>query len=122
MKTITQFKIASIAVMLLGFIHICATPVIFPFFKANMNIEPASVYMFVMVGIYTFFIGWLQYFAIRKLNNDAAFGTILKVTALFLSVLGIAAVATMWNNPFAYISLLLAMYELILLRYIIITK
>jgi hypothetical protein len=116
MKTLTLFKIASILIMVLGIIHLFATPVIFQFFKANIPIEPASVFMFVMVGIYTFFIGWVQYFVIKRLNSDEAFGNILKVTVLFLCVAGITAVATMWNNPFAYISLVVAMVELILLR------
>lgn len=118
MKAEKHFKIATIAVMLLGLIHISATSVIFPFFKADKQIDPASVYMFVLVGLYTIFTGWLQYYILKRINADKAFLNILKVTILFLGISGIGAVATMWDNPFAYIILLIALYELISYRFL----
>jgi hypothetical protein len=114
MKTQNRFKIAGILVMLLGVVHCSATPIIFPLFKESAPIDPASVYMFFMVGLSTIFIGWLQYFTIKRVMNDQGFLTIIKVTLVFMSILGIAAVCSMWNNPFAYLSLIIAMYEWIL--------
>jgi hypothetical protein len=118
MKAQKHFKIAAIIVMLLGIIHTCATPVVFPFFKSTVKIDLPSVYMFVMVGLYTFFIGWLQYFILKKISQGEAFMQILKVTIVLISLLGIGAVAIVQDNPFAYIALFVALYELILLRFI----
>ena len=100
--------------MLLGIIHCCATPVIFRLFASPAHIDPASVYMFFMVGLSTIFIGWLQYFTIKRVLNDQDFLTILKITIVFMSIIGIAAVGTMWKNPFAYICLVMAIFEWVL--------
>jgi hypothetical protein len=116
MKTQKHFKIAAIAVMLLGIIHISATPVIFPFYRSAVKIDLPSVYMFSMVGLFTFFIGWLQYFILKRISQGEAFMQILKVTLVLISVLGIGAAATMWDNPFAYAALFVALYEWILFR------
>jgi hypothetical protein len=116
MKAQKHFKIAAITVMILGIIHTCATPVIFPFYNSTVKIDFASVYMFVMVGIFTFFIGWLQYFILKRISHGEDFLQILKVTIVLISVLGIGAVTTMWDNPFAYVVLFVTLYEWILFR------
>jgi hypothetical protein len=118
-KAHNLFKAAGIAVIILGCIHLGATPVIFGFFKENVKADPASIYMFVMVGISTVFIGWLQYFLVRQLNRvtdpkQSSFKNIVLVTVVFLSIMGSGAVIAMPDNPFAYISLLIAAVELIL--------
>lgn len=118
MKIRTLFKSAAIAVMLLGCIHTCATPVIFNLFAENAKIDPASLYMFIMVGISTIFIGWFQYFLIGLLQQEEnparnIFKKLLLVTLVFLSILGSGAVMAMPDNPFAYLSLLIAAVELI---------
>jgi hypothetical protein len=112
------FKAAGIAVIILGGIHICATPVIFGLFKENMKVDPATLYMFIMVGISTLFIGWLQYFLIRLLHQEEnparnIFRKILLVTTIFLCIMGSGAVFAMPDNPFAYVCLLIAAVELI---------
>jgi len=116
MKVLLQFKIASIAVMLLGIIHLCATPVVFPIFKSHAHINMGFVYMFVLVGISVLFVGWLQNFILRNLGKNRFLLTILKITVLFVCISGVGGVATMWNNPFAYIILFVALYEVILLK------
>lgn len=114
MKTQTQFKIAGIIIMLLGIIHVSATPVIFGLFKGNSHSDLASLYMFIMVGVSTFFVGWLQVFALKRITDDSGYGKILEASMVFITGLGIGAVAAMWTNPFAYISLAVAVYEWIL--------
>ena len=118
MKIRTLFKITAIAVIALGFIHTCATPVIFNLFAENAKIDPASLYVFIMVGISTIIIGWLQYFLVKQLHlekNGAqnSFKKILLVTVIYLSILGSGAVIAMPDNPFAYLSLLIAAVELL---------
>ncbi len=117
MKILTQFKIASVLVMLLGLIHICATPFIFHLFKSNNNLDLPSIYMFVMVGVSVIFIGWLQYFILKSKNYSQLLLKILEASVLFILIFGIGAVATMWNNPFAYLGLVIAFLELIILKY-----
>lgn len=69
--------------------------------------------MFIITGIATFFIGWLQHYFIRKHAQSAPFATVYKVCMGILFLIGIGAVATMWTNPFAYLALLVAIYQLI---------
>ena len=73
-------------------------------------------YMFVATGVAVIAAGWLQYFLLKKLVIHPSFITILEGTVIFMLLSGIGAVATMWVNPFAYIILLIALYELFLLR------
>ena len=118
MKAQTLFKAAGIAVIVLGCIHICATPLIFGLFKENAKTDPASVFMFIMVGVSTLFVGWLQYFLVRLLHQTANAGItclkkILLTTVIFMSIMGSGAVVAMPDNPFAYISLLVAALELL---------
>jgi hypothetical protein len=113
MKAQTLFRIASIAVMILGCIHVCATPVIFNLFNGHGNFDLVSVYMFVIVGITTFFLGWVQLFTLKRIKDNEGFQIILKATIAFLCIIGIGAVAAMRDNPFAYISLSIALFEAI---------
>ena len=116
MKTEKQFKAASIVVMSLGIIHICATPFVLPMFRILGTTGLLTfAYMFVFTGLAIFSLGWLQNFIISKLAAHEGFKTILKVTVIVVSLSGIGAVATMFSNPFAYIILLVALYECFLL-------
>src|SRR5512145_2577383 len=117
MKIKTLFKTSAIAIIALGGIHLCATPFILNLFAEKAKVDPASLYMFIMAGISTLFIGWLQYYLVRQLNqvtNPARnyFKRILLVTVIYLSILGSGAVIAMPDNPFAYLSLLIAAVEL----------
>ena len=110
------FKITAIAVMLLGSIHLAATPVVFSFFNDKAIHDISSIYMFVMVGISILFTGWLQYFVVSKLTEHKGYKSILVVSVIFISIVGVGAVAGMRDNPFAYISLVIACLEIIALR------
>jgi uncharacterized ion transporter superfamily protein YfcC len=113
MKTL---KITAIAVMLLGSIHLAATPFIFSFFNGKPIHDLSSIYMFVIVGISILFTGWLQYFIISRLTEHKGYRSILVVSVIFITIVGVGAVAGMRDNPFAYISLVIACIELISLR------
>lgn len=122
MKTIKYLKITTIVVIALGIIHIAATPVIFPIFKPNAQLDLASVFMYVMTGVSTLFLGWLQNYTLKKINDNEGFKKIFIVSVLFLAFMGLSAVAAMWDNPFAYISLIVASCQFILYRKLKIDK
>ena len=120
MKTIKQFKIAGILVMVLGVIHTLASPLIIVEFRSlYINTLLCFAYMFIATGIFTFALGWLQYFVLRKIIDHSSFLILLKATVVLAVISGIGAVATMWTNPFAYLMLLIALYECILLRIVL---
>lgn len=119
MKIRTLLKITAITVIALGCIHTCATPVIFGLFLENVKADPASLFMFVMVGISTVFIGWLQLFLINMPDHETGFvkepyRKIFLSTIIFMSILGSGSVIAMPDNPFAYTSLLIAIVEVFL--------
>jgi len=119
MKTLKYFKITSIAIIIIGIIHVLATPVVIQGLSMlNSKTIFFIGYMFVATGVAVIATGWLQYFILKKLVLHPSFITILKGTVIFMLLSGIGAVATMWGNPFAYIILLIALYELFLLRLI----
>src|SRR6266542_4575148 len=106
MKTVKQLKAASIATITLGIIHVIATPIVITQLKMlNTTTLLCIAYMFVATGIGVTAIGWLQYFTLQRIDNHASFITMLKGSVLLMSIFGIGAVATMWDNPFAYITL-----------------
>ncbi len=117
MKIIKQFKIAGISVMVLGIIHILATPIILMQIKSlQLSFILCFAYMFVATGILTISLGWLQYFVLKRLTEHSTFSTLLKTSVVLITIAGAGAVATMWDNPFAYLILLIALYECFLLK------
>jgi hypothetical protein len=67
----------------------------------------------------TLFAGWLQLYTLRKLNDGHGYMTILKASVWFVSMLGIGiiitgAVSDMWKNPFAWIMMVIMIYEWVL--------
>lgn len=119
MKTSKYLRIAGIAVVILGCIHLAATPVIFSSADFHKESVLASLYMFVMVGISTIFVGWLQHFVMSRWDLDTGYRIIFRITVAFLIIMGIGAVIAMWDNPFAYICLLIGIVELLLTRHMI---
>jgi hypothetical protein len=117
MKTLKHFKIASLLMLVLGVIHLFATPFVFSLFRKNIPQDPTSIYMFVMVGASVIFISWIQYYILTSNNYSIILLRIIESSVLFFLLFGIGAVATMWSNPFAYICLIIAFYEVIQLRY-----
>lgn len=110
------FKIAGIAVLSLGIVHILATPIVLPMFNSlNKSGLLTFSYMFVATGIAMVFTGWLQYYIAKQTIINHICFNILKISVLFVSISGIGAVATMCDNPFAYIILIVALWEIILL-------
>jgi len=117
MKAQKRLKIAGIIVIILGIIHCSATPLVLPSLKVLSSGDfLACVYMFVCTGVSVIFTGWLQYYISRQTEINPKDLKILRISVFFMLIIGIGAVATMWNNPFAYIILLVALYELYSLK------
>ena len=110
-----HLKISSILVIILGTIHILATPIIvLPMFKtAELMFTLTFLYMFFITGVAIVFVGWLQYYLAKNHAESVTFRAIFTVSIIFILLIGVGAVATMWNNPFAYLSLLIAIYQLV---------
>lgn len=117
METLHYLKKLSIAVMVLGSIHLCATPIVMQTFKMiDIKNFLMIAFMFVSTGLALVFTGWLQY---QLLNNGLKSRhelKILRTSIAFIALSGLGAVATMWSNPFAYLNLLLALCEVILIN------
>ncbi len=110
-----QLKVMSFLVMLLGIIHTGATFVLFPVFKKDILIDYASLYMFVMVGISVVFTGGLQWLLSNKFIDGKPMKRIMNMSILFMMIMGLGAVFALPDNPFAYISLAIAIYEIVLM-------
>jgi hypothetical protein len=112
-----HLKGTAIAVMVLGFIHVCATPVVIGelhYLKHGDFIT--SVYMFVATGLAVILSGWVDWISIKNIYHSKAFFKILIANVSFLLLFGIGAAALMPSNPFAFICLLIALYQAFLLN------
>jgi peptidoglycan/LPS O-acetylase OafA/YrhL len=116
MNSIKTLKVSSILIMLLGSIHLAATPMVFALFNSPADTDLSSIYMFVMVGIAVLFAGGLQYYLVPKIVGNSVFVKIFIGSVIFVGIMGIGAAITLTKNPFAYISLIVAITEVIALR------
>jgi len=113
-KIMKQFKFSGISVLSLEVIHILATPIILSMFKSlNKMSLMTFAYMFVATGAAMVFIGWLQYYISKQPTINNIYLTIIKISTLFVFLSGIGAIVAMKNNPFAYIILVVALWEII---------
>jgi hypothetical protein len=107
-------QVAGWLTLVLGLIHIAATPLIFPL-SASLLADPellSSLYMFEMTGIAVVFTGWLVIYASRGWRQGQRWAWHVCLGAgVFLLLLGAGAVLTMPANPFAYLSLSIAIVE-----------
>jgi hypothetical protein len=116
MKNLKRLKISAIAVLALGCIHVLATPIVLGMFKFMPFMALMTfIYMYVFTGVAYIFIGWLQLYCIRHIQETIAL-QIMKVAIGIVLIGGIAAVATMFDNPFAYISLFVALFQVLIFK------
>jgi hypothetical protein len=114
-----QLKGTAIGTIVLGSIHICATPlIIMQSIQLPLQQLLPNSYFFIFAGISLVFIGWAQIFSIKHIEEFKGLLKLYISGNWILVFAGIGAVITMWNNPFAYLSLLLALYQkFLLIRY-----
>lgn len=98
-------RIAGWLVVALGVVHIAATPLIYPPYAGDLTF----LYMFLATGIAVIFAGALVLLAAGGWSRGERWAwDVLLRAGIFLSLLGIGAVITMADNPFAYLMLILA--------------
>lgn len=125
MKIQKQFRVAAIIIMAIGLIHTTATPLVLTSFKVLPRADYLTfAYMFVVTGMAVFLNGLIQYFIVKQQYINQLSFTLLKFNTLFMFCIAVGAVASMYDsfNPFAYIMLLTAIWEIILLRKLKIDK
>lgn len=98
--------IAGWLVVALGVVHIAATPLVYPAYAGDL----AFLYIFLATGIAVIFAGALMLLAAGGWSRGERWAwAVLLRTGIFLSLLGIGAVVTMADNPFAYLMLVFAL-------------
>ncbi|MDF1548360.1 MAG: hypothetical protein P1P88_11100 [Bacteroidales bacterium] len=108
MKRITTWiNLSSIALMILGLIHLTAIIIVAPMYK-NLSAEQFSVFVFMYMasGLGTVLPGLIANFQINALKNksEIAWKTLLLCSG-YTIIVGIGAVIEMTDNPFTYIML-----------------
>lgn len=108
--------IAGILTVLLGLIHVAATPVIFSTMSDQLSAADklTFLYMYIATGAAVIFVGWLIMYGSRGLRTSERWAWITTLAAgVFMSLLGIGAILAMSDNPFAYLTLVFAALELV---------
>lgn len=107
-------QVAGWLTLVLGLIHIAATPLIFPL-STSLLADPellSSLYMFVMTGLAVILTGWLVIYASQGWSQGQRWAWHVCLGAgVFLLLLGAGAILAMPDNPFAYLSLVIAIVE-----------
>ena len=106
-KLVIWTRISSIALIILGIIHLAAALMVFPVLK-NLAEELFSVLIFIYLatGLGTVLpglISWLQLKGVKE-NHKSAWITLL-VCSVYTVIIGIGAVIQMTDNIFAYLAL-----------------
>lgn len=117
MKNLKRFKITAIAVLVLGCIHVLATPVVLGMFKfLPLMALLTFAFMYVFTGVAYIFIGWLQLYCIKHFQGNPILVKVIKAAILVVMLGGVASVATMYDNPFAYIGLFVALFQVLFFK------
>jgi hypothetical protein len=105
-------RIMAIAVIVLGCIHLCATPIVMKGLQnAPIELKFTFLLMFLIAGLGTLFPGVIILFQFGNNVLSKNSWTISLVCSIYFLIIGGLAVVlsaiTGGNNPFAYIALLL---------------
>ncbi len=105
--------VTAILITLLGAIHVAATPLVFRtgFESLSQDNLLTSIYMFVATGVCLIFVGLIAIFCARGIGESWAL-TLSTWIGVFVLLFAISAIAVMFTNPFAYITLLIALANL----------
>jgi uncharacterized membrane protein YhaH (DUF805 family) len=108
-KLISWINITSIALIILGLIHLIAIIKIAPMYP-NLSEGQFSVFIFMYMGtgLGTVLPGLISKLQIRALKDSSKSAWItLFVCSIYTMIIGIGAVTQMTNNPFAYLGLVI---------------
>jgi uncharacterized membrane protein len=111
----TWINLSSIALIILGLIHLSAIIVVAPMYE-NLSTEQFSVFVFMYMatGLGTVLPGVITKLQINALKDKSkiAWKTIL-LCSIYSMIIGIGAVIKMTDNPFAYLDLITSISLLI---------
>ena len=113
------FKIAAWAILAIGIIHTSASwDVWTELGQSSLSLKDkvAMLYMFVATGLLFVFTGWVQLLCIKQISDFQPIYKIIRISVILVVVCGVGAAVTLSWNPFAYIILLIGVYEVIILR------
>jgi len=109
-KLISLGKILAIAILILGFIHDIAT--FTPLIKGGLVcLNPddlnAMIYMSLICGTSFILSGSVLRLLLRKVEQYAFLTSTILVVGIFLALSGVLSIVYMFDNPFAWIALLM---------------
>ncbi len=114
-KLITWINITSIALIVLGLIHLIAVIKIAPLYQ-NLSQGQFSVFMFLYLatGLGTVLPGLISKLQITALKNKnkSAWITVF-ICSIYTMIIGAGAIIQMTKNPFAYIAFIISISLLI---------
>ncbi len=107
-KLLRWIHIAGIALLLLGVIHVAASPyVMHSFENLNQDQKQSFLFMYVVAGLGVLLCGLVVTLLAADLKNKSKRSwRVIFICSIWATIMGIGAIATMMYNPFAYISLL----------------
>ena len=109
-------RLAGMASLLLGLIHLAAAPfTLFSGFE-KLSIENLFIFLYVFFanGVALIFTGWLILVLARKLKEGQTWAWSFALGAgLFLFISGCGAIISMSGNPFSYLLFFTSLSELI---------
>ena len=107
--------VAGILIVILGLIHIAATPVVFrmDFGELPTEVGLAFIYVFVATGVAVVFAGLLAVYGSIGIKRSERMARPLAIgVGVFMLFVGVGAVVTMSDNSFAYLGLAFALLEI----------
>jgi hypothetical protein len=107
--------IVGILIIILGSIHVAATFLIFPAIAPQLPkpIQFMFLYLFIATGAAVIFSGALTIYGSRGLKTGQSWAwAITNMNGMFMFLLGVGAILAMPFNPFAYLTLIIAIFEL----------
>jgi hypothetical protein len=108
-KSSKQLKILGIIIIVLGIIHIMLAPIVLTMFEVLKDDKLKTfVFMYLAAGFGTILPGVIVLTARSGFANNVITAVKqIRMCSIYLSILGLMAVSTMWDNPFSYMTLIL---------------
>lgn len=112
MRKLTRLiYIVSVALIILGLIHLIATILILPMFQ-NLCKEQFSIFLFMYLatGLGTILPGVVSMLMVKGVRNkEKRSWDISMICSIYTLLLGVGAILTMNTNPFAYLMFLIGL-------------
>lgn len=106
-----HYKIAAIVILVLGLIHVMATPLVIKDLALDKPTLDAFLFMFISAGLALVYAGLVLLKYLKQLKQYPTISRAIPLYTCSLSLfMGILACILMTDNPFSWITLLVGMY------------